>query len=99
MTTTKTIRDLFADALEKAETNSDIAVSVETEALSEEERDDFVRGWEAAGGPVNDLESPCPWCAPWVWAPVIDVRGSTPEEWGADWYRQCRREIEAAANA
>ena len=44
----------------------------------------------------DDLdESPAPWCCPWYHGnTVITVKGSTPQEWGADWWSQCRDEIE-----
>lgn len=63
--------------------------------LTEEQRDDFVEGWEKAGGFMGDLETPNPWCAPWFWNDEIQVQGETPEEWGADWWRQNKAEIEA----
>lgn len=64
-------------------------------SLTEEQRDDFVEGWENAGGFMGDLETPNPWCCPWDWTDEIDVEGETLEEMGADWWRQNKAEIEA----
>lgn len=72
-----------------------IAIPVDTTKFSEEERDRFVDGWEEAGGNCDDAECSDPWFAPWYWKPEIIVRGTTPEEWGADFYRQSKHEIEA----
>lgn len=72
-----------------------IAIPVDTTKFSEEERDRFVDGWEEAGGNCDDAECSDPWFAPWYWKPEIIVRGTTPEEWGADFFRQCKPEIDA----
>ena len=72
-----------------------IAIPVDTTALSEEDRDRFIAGWTDAGGDTDDAEAESPWFAPWVWQPEIIVHGTTPEEWGADFYRQCKPEIDA----
>lgn len=72
-----------------------ISIPVDTTALSEEDRDRFIAGWTEAGGDTDDAEAESPWFAPWVWQPEIIVRGTTPEEWGADFFRQCKSEIDA----
>lgn len=72
-----------------------LPILVDTSRFTDEQKDRFVEGWERAGGPTDDAESPMPWCAPWLWQSEITVRGTGPEEWGADWFRQCRDEIEA----
>lgn len=72
-----------------------LAIPVDTTALSEEDRGRFIAGWTEAGGNCDDAESDTPWFAPWEWQPEIIVRGTTPEEWGADFYRQCKPEIDA----
>lgn len=72
-----------------------IPVILDTMKLSDEQKEKFVEGWEEAGGTMADAESDTPWCAPWEWQPEIVVRGTTPEEWGADWYAQCKDEIDA----
>lgn len=56
--------------------------------LTEEQQAAFIEGWESAGGLTDDLETPNPWCCPWYWTDEIEVEGETPEEWGADWWRQ-----------
>ena len=69
-------------------------VKIDTTKFTEEQEARFVAGWESAGGPIDDCESPTPWCCPWDWAGAIEVEGEIPEEWGADWYRQCKPEID-----
>lgn len=70
--------------------------TIDTTDLSEEEQEKFIEGWESVGGFTDDLdESPAPWCCPWYHGnTVITVKGSTPKEWGADWWAQCKDEIE-----
>lgn len=63
--------------------------------LTYEQRDAFIRGWQNAGGYMDDADSPSPWCAPWTSCDAIDVEGATLEEMGADYWRQCKPEIEA----
>lgn len=55
----------------------------------------FIAGWSGAGGTGDDAETDCSWFTPWVWSPEITVHGTTPAEWGVDWYRQCKPEINA----
>ncbi len=64
--------------------------------ITECQKDEFVNGWENAGGYMDDLNSdnPNPWCCPWYWRDTIDVEGKTFEEMGADWWRQCKDEVE-----
>lgn len=70
--------------------------TIDTADLSEEEQEQFIEGWESVGGYTDDLdESPAPWCCPWYHGnTVITVKGSTPKEWGADWWSQCKDEVE-----
>lgn len=63
--------------------------------LSNQDKEAFIAGWESAGGYVGDMDSPTPWCCPWFYADSIDVEGETLEEMGADYWRQCKPEIEA----
>ena len=69
---------------------------INTKAMSDEDRDAFVEGWEDAGGYMDDLDSPSPWCCPWYWQAFITVSGDTPYEWGKDWWKQNKRDIEQA---
>lgn len=62
-------------------------------SLTTEQRDAFIRGWQNAGGYMDDADSPSPWCAPWTSCDAIDVEGETLEEMGADYWEQCREEI------
>ena len=72
-----------------------VAIPVDTTKLTDEQREQFVGGWKEAGGTMDDAESETPWFAPWLWKPEIVVHGTTPEEWGADFFRQCKPEIDA----
>lgn len=63
--------------------------------FTSEQRNAFIRGWQNAGGYMDDADSPAPWCAPWTSCDSIEVEGTTLEEMGADYWRQCKREIEA----
>lgn len=68
---------------------------IDLAALTEEQKDAFIEGWKSAGGYMDDSDSPAPWCAPWITNDSIEVAGDTPEAWGADWWNQCKDEIEA----
>lgn len=72
-----------------------VAVPVDTTRFTEEDQDRFIDGWAEAGGPCDDGECSDPWCCPWYWKPTIVVHGTTPEQWGADFYRQCKPELDA----
>lgn len=72
-----------------------LPIIVDTTRFTDEQKDRFVEGWEQAGGPTDDGESSTPWCAPWEWQSTITVHGTTPEQWGGDWFRQCKPEIDA----
>lgn len=72
-----------------------LPIVVDTTRFTEEEQDRFIEGWAEAGGPCDDGECSEPWCCPWFWNSTITVHGTTPEEWGADWFRQCKPEIDA----
>lgn len=61
-------------------------------SLTEEQQKAFIEGWENAGGVMGD-QTPTPWCCPWFYADAIDVEGETLEEMGADYWEQCREEI------
>lgn len=63
--------------------------------LTSEQRDAFIRGRQNAGGYMDDADSPAPWCAPWTSCDSIEVEGANLEEMGADYWRQCKPEIEA----
>lgn len=66
-------------------------------SLTEEQQAAFIEGWESAGGVMGD-QTPNPCCCPWYWTDEIEVEGETPEEWGADWWRQNKAEIEALSD-
>lgn len=72
-----------------------LPIPVDTTKLTDEQKDRFVEGWEQAGGSTDDAEAENPWFAPWEWQSTITVHGVTPEAWGADWFRQCKPEIDA----
>lgn len=69
---------------------------INPEDLSPKQRDEFVSGYEQAGGYMGDAESPAPWCAPWTHGTSeIVVAGPTAKDWGACWWRSNREEIES----
>lgn len=69
---------------------------IDTVDFTEEQQKAFIEGWESAGGYTDDLdESPAPWCCPWTHGnTVITVNGEREKDWGADWWAQCKDEIE-----
>ena len=67
---------------------------LDTRTLTEEQQQAFIEGWEAAGGYTDDLGSPAPWCCPWHHGnSIIEVEGDDPRAWGAQWWAQCKDEI------
>lgn len=73
---------------------------IETRHFTDVQREAFIRGWEAAGGYMHDLDSSAPWCCPWTHGSTkINATGNTPEEWGASWWAQCREEVERLTEA
>ena len=68
---------------------------MDTLKFTEVEQDRFIDGWTDAGGSTDDAETENPWFAPWEWQPEVIVRGTNPEERGADFYKQCKPEIDA----
>lgn len=68
---------------------------IDTKELTEEQQQAFIEGWEAAGGYMDDLETSCPWCCPWYHGLTkLEVSGDNPRAWGAQWWSQCKDEIE-----
>ena len=73
---------------------------IKTGNFTESQREAFVHGWEAAGGYMNDTDSPAPWCCPWTHGNTeINVTGNSHEAWGASWWAQCREEVESIIDA
>lgn len=70
---------------------------LDTTRLSEDQRDQFIEGWEKAGGFTDDCDagSPEPWCCPWDYNAIIEVTGCTPQQWGAVYWRTVKDEAEA----
>lgn len=69
-------------------------IKLNTTTMTEEQRAQFIEGWEGAGGYIGDLGFPDPWCAPWYTKETIEVTGDNPKEWGAQYWDQCKDEIE-----
>lgn len=67
-------------------------IKLNTKTMTEEQRAQFIEGWEE----VYDIGCPDPWCVPWPWftKEVIEVTGNDPKEWGAQYWEQCKDEIE-----
>lgn len=74
-----------------------MTTTIDTTKFTEEERDLFIEGWKDAGGYVEDLEAGVdrPWCMPWYWCETIEVTGTDIKDWGAQWWEQCKDEVEA----
>lgn len=75
-----------------------MTTTIDTTKFTEEERNLFLEGWKHAGGYVGDLEAgvECPWCMPWYCGNVeIEVTGTDIKDWGAQWWEQCKDEVEA----
>ena len=69
-------------------------IKLDTKTMTEEQRAAFIEGWEEACGYIDDMGSPDPWCAPWYTQEIIEVTGNDPKEWGAQYWEQCKDEIE-----
>lgn len=68
---------------------------IDTANFTDEQRQEFVEGWENAGGYTDDMDSPAPWACPWHHGnAVIEVEGDDIALWGAQWWAQCKDEIE-----
>lgn len=68
---------------------------IDTKDFTKEQQAQFIEGWESAGGYTDDLGSPAPWCCPWHHGNTrIEVTGDDPRDWGAQWWDQCKDEIE-----
>lgn len=64
---------------------------IDTKDFTEEQQQEFIIGWEAAGGYMDDLDSPAPWCCPWYHGNTkIKVFGDDLKSWGAQWWNQCK---------
>lgn len=68
--------------------------TIDISALTDEEQDAFIAGYERAGGYMDDVESPYPCCCPWLFLKEIRVVGESPEEWGAEWWEDIREDVE-----
>ncbi|MDR1587393.1 MAG: hypothetical protein LBS57_08060 [Treponema sp.] len=69
---------------------------MDTTVYTEYQRGQFVSGWEDAGGYTGDLDTPTPWCCPWLHADttIPMPEGSSPREAGRLWWESCREEVE-----
>ena len=93
----QTLKDMGGSAwLQKLIDNFEGHKMLNTTTLTEEQQQAFIEGWEAAGGYTDDLDdSPAPWCCPWYHGNTkIEVEGDDPCSWGAQWWAQCKDEIE-----
>ena len=67
---------------------------INIDKLSDKQKESFIEGWEAAGGYMGDIESPSPWCAPWTYCGILELKGNNAKEWGAYWWSLCEYEVE-----
>lgn len=65
-------------------------IKLDTTTMTEEQRAQFIEGWEEACGYIDDMGSPDPWYT----GETIEVTGDNPKEWGAQYWEQCKEEIE-----
>lgn len=72
-----------------------------TNSLTEYEQYRFIDGWVENGGYIESKYNPDfggdPYCCVWLYEDVIEVKGHTPEEWGAAWWEKCRAEVLSVA--
>ena len=94
----KTLKAIGGSATIKSILNSirekKMTFELDTTKMTEEQQEQFVEGWEAAGGYTGDTESPAPWCAPWYTGETISVTGDDAKDWGAQYWAQCKDEVE-----
>ena len=94
----RTLKDMGGSVwIQKLLDNYEGHKMIDTKKLTDEQKKLFIEGWTAAGGYTDDLNGyiSSPWCCPWYHGnTVITVKGSTPQEWGAHWWSQCKDEIE-----
>lgn len=73
---------------------------VDFEKLTDNEQDEFVRGFNDADDlGVDDWDSSTPWGAPWFWSSPEELEGDDAYEWGQAWFVKNRDEIEELAEA
>lgn len=74
--------------------------TISTLSFSDDDRAAFIRGWEAAGGYIGDIDTPRPWCMPWTYATeqrfAGAIDGYSMEELGARFWAWQRDAVEAA---
>ena len=68
---------------------------IDTREFTEEQRGAFVDGWREAGGYTGDYEADAPWSCPWDYNFVIEVEGDDVKDWGAQYWAECKDEVEA----
>ncbi|HIT95584.1 MAG TPA: hypothetical protein IAC45_00700 [Candidatus Aphodousia faecavium] len=94
----QTLKDMGGSAwLQKLIDNFEGHKMLDMTTLTEEQRQAFIEGWTAAGGYTDDLNGyiSSPWCCPWYHGNTkIEVTGDDPRAWGAQWWSQCKDEIE-----
>lgn len=70
---------------------------IDTRLFSEEEREQFVNGWAEAGGYIDDMDAPFPWCCPWEYEPILEPEAVlTPYELGSWFWEYCREAVSEA---
>ena len=94
----QTLKDMGGSAwLQKLIDNFEGHKMLDTMTLTEEQRQAFIEGWTAVGGYTDDLNGyiSSPWCCPWYHGNTkIEVEGDDPKSWGAQWWAQCKDEVE-----
>lgn len=68
---------------------------IDTSKWNERQQEQFIDGWVDAGGEVEDIDSPSPWCCPWYYDPVIDVSSNNPYRAGKEYWEQVKDEVKS----
>ena len=70
---------------------------IEVIKYTNKDRDDFVDGWKAVAGYIDDIESGIPYCFPWRFTDAIsipkNVEEPTPYEAGKAYWYEMKAEI------
>lgn len=72
-----------------------MAKKIDTSTFDFEAQSEFIKGWEEAGGYMDDLRDNdrAPYCAPWQREGVIEVSGDTPAQWGTSYWEQVKDSV------
>lgn len=61
--------------------------------LTLEQREYFIAGYKHAGGYMDDVDSPYPWCSPWLTMPSLIIDASDAFTAGALYWESVAEEV------